>query len=175
MNIALKTNRLILKSVALPDLDDIFALCSDQEVMKYVENDFVKTKEEVIDFIKCQQGYFEKYGLDYFSVFEKDSGEFVGQAGLFHLCLDVNLPDIEIGYRLHKKHWNKGYATELVTALIQYGFNQLLLPKIIAAVDPENKSSRKVLEKCGMSYIGTTEFRGCLLARYEIYRSDGQS
>ena len=168
MNIALETKRLILKPVALSDLDNIFALRSDQEVMKYVENDFVKTKEEVLDFIQCQQGYFEKYGLDFFSVFEKETGAFVGQAGLFHLCFDINLPDIELGYRLHKKYWHKGYATELATALIEYGFNQLSLPKIIAAVDPENDRSRRVMEKVGMSYLGMIEFRGFLLSRYEI-------
>ncbi|MCX7121661.1 MAG: GNAT family N-acetyltransferase [Gammaproteobacteria bacterium] len=173
MTIALETKRLILKPIALSDLDNIYALRSDPEVMKYIADSVavgsVHTRERVKDFIECGQGYFEKYGMDFFSVFEKESGAFVGQAGIFHLHFKINQPDIDLAYRLHKKYWNKGYATELAKALINYGFNTLSLSKILAFVLPENKASRNVLEKAGMSYRGLVNFGDTQLPSYEIY------
>ena len=124
---------------------------SDPEVMKYIGDGSIQTKEEVENFIKCSLtgGYYEKYGLDFFSVYEKETGAFVGQAGLFHVGFNVKQSDIELAYRLHTKYWNRGYATELAKALMEnpYGFNKLSLPKIIAAIRPENERSRRVLVK----------------------------
>ena len=170
MNNFLETKRLILKPIDPSHLDNLFALRSDPEVMKYIgETGSTQTREEVENFIQCGTGYYEKYGLDFFSVFEKETGEFVGQAGLFHVGFDVKQSDIELAYRLHTKYWNRGYATELAKALIEYGFKKLSLPKIIAAVRPENERSRRVMEKAGMSYIGIVDFRGKPWPCYEIY------
>jgi len=171
MSIFLETKRLILKPIASTDLDNLFALRSDPVVMKYIGDGSVQTKEQVENFIQCGSGYFEKYGLDFFSVFEKETGDFVGQAGLFHVGFDVNQPDIELAYRLHTKYWNRGYATECAKALIDYGFNQLSLSKIIAAVRPKNERSRRVMEKAGMSYTGIVDFRGSLWPCYVIYNN----
>src|SRR5579872_5573139 len=159
INIFLETKRLILKPIDPSHLDDLFALRSDPEVMKYIgETGATQTREEVEHFIECGTGYYEQYGLDFFSVYEKETGDFVGQAGLFHVGFNVKQSDIELAYRLHTKYWNKGYATELAKNLIEYGFNKLSLPKIIAAVRPENERSRRVMEKAGMSYIGIVDF-----------------
>lgn len=172
MNNFLETKRLILKPLDPSHLDDLIKLRSDPEVMKYIgEEGKVQTKEQVENFVRCGSGYYEEYGLDFFSVFEKHSGEFVGQAGLFHVGFDTNQSDIELAYRLHTKFWNRGYATELAKALIDYGFKTLSLPKIIAAVHPENERSRKVMEKAGMSYIGIVDFRGKPWPCYEIYNN----
>jgi ribosomal-protein-alanine N-acetyltransferase len=167
----LETKRFILKPIDPSHLEDLFALRSDPEVMKYIGDGSIQTKEEVEDFIQCGAGYHEKYGLDFFSVFEKETGEFVGQAGLFHIGFNIKQPDVELAYRLHTKYWNQGYATELAKALIEYGFNQLSLPKVIAAVRPENERSRRVMEKAGMSYIGIVDFRGKPWPCYEIYNN----
>src|SRR5688572_134453 len=116
----LETKRLILKTIDPSQLDDLFSLRSDPDVMKYIGNGSIQTREEVEHFIKCGAGYFEKYGLDFFSVYAKETGEFVGQAGLFHVGFNVKQPDIELAYRLHSQYWNQGYATELAKALIDY-------------------------------------------------------
>ena len=153
MSIVLETKRLVLKPMALSHLDDLVSLRSDPEVMKYVGNGLTQTKDQVLEFINLGVDYYAQYGLDFFSVFEKKTGAFVGQAGLFHLGFDINQPDIELAYRLHQKYWNKGYATELAQALIRWGFEHLSLPKIVAMMFPENEHSRRVLEKSGMSYL----------------------
>ena len=170
-DIVMETKRLVLKPIALSHFDDLVALRSDPEVMKYVGDGLTQTKEQVLDFINYGVDYFAKYGLDFFSVFKKETGEFVGQAGLFHVGFNINQPDIELAYRLHKKYWNRGYATELAKALIYYGFNKLSLPKIIATVRPENVGSRRVMEKAGMSYMGIVDFRGSPWPCYVIYNN----
>src|SRR5579863_7500440 len=119
MTIFLETKRLILKTPELSDLDNLVALRSDLDVMKYIGTGAAETREQVKEFIARADSYLEKYGIAFCSVFKKKTGDFIGQAGLFHLAFDVNQPDIELAYRLHKKYWSKGYASELAKALIK--------------------------------------------------------
>lgn len=167
MSFSIETKRLILKPIALSELDELYALRSDPDVMRYIGK--LQTREEVRDFIKLGQDYFDKYRLDFFSVFEKQTGEFVGQAGLFHLAFDMKQPDIELAYRIHKKFWGQGYTTEAAKALIKYGFEQLSLPKIIAIHHPDNLASKRVIEKAGLQYTKMIDYRGIELPCYEIY------
>src|ERR1700733_5810827 len=122
MPIFLETDRLILRLPEPSDLNHLIALRSDPDVMKYVGKGVVQTKAEVERFLKIAIDYQEKHGFGFCSVFEKETGAFVGQAGLFHLSFYDEQPEIEIAYRLHKKFWGKGYGTELARALIQWGF-----------------------------------------------------
>ncbi|WP_131783814.1 GNAT family N-acetyltransferase [Legionella gresilensis] len=159
MTIILETKRLVLKTMALKDLDSLFALRSDPLVMKYIGSGNLQTKEQVKELINLDQNYFKEFGLGFFNVFNKSDGDFIGQAGLFHLGFDVNQPEIEIAYRLFPEYWLKGYATELAIALIKWGFREKKLDRIIAMVHPENEQSRRVLEKSGMSYVEMISFR----------------
>ena len=82
----------------------------------------------------------------------------------------ANTPEIEIGYRLLKEHWNKGYATEASFGLLNYGFSNLGLRRIVSSAHVDNIASRRVMEKVGMSYIDNRVHYGCLQAYYEIER-----
>src|SRR5690606_30529073 len=77
----------------------------------------------------------------------KETGEFIGWCGLKYLA-DENQTDL--GYRLLKKHWNKGYATEASRACLDYGFHVLGLKKIIARAMKPNVNSIKIMQKLGM-------------------------
>ncbi len=73
------------------------------------------------------------------------------------------LPDdsaVEIGYRLSRASWGKGYATELALAVVHYGFATLNLPAICGVYQAGNHGSRQVLEKCGLIDAGTTDVHG---------------
>ncbi len=169
MTIIFETKRLILKQPVLADFNELLLLRTNPEVMQYIGTGDIQTEEQVKEFIDNAKSYADEYGLGFYSVFEKESNDFVGQAGLFHLGFNVNQPDIELAYRLHSEYWNKGYATELAKALIEYGFNKFSLPKIVAIVHPENSRSRRVMEKAGMSYHGMIDFKGRTLPCYEIF------
>ncbi len=112
-----------------------------------------------------------KYNFNEVLKFEKETDEFIGQAGLFHLGMDESQSDIEIAYRLHRKYWGKGYASELVRALIAWGFKNLSTKKLIAIVHPGNTRSHRVLKKFG-TYAGKVEFYGAMVSCYEIYKTD---
>lgn len=172
MKIALKTRRLILKLLDLSDLENLVALRSDPDVMKYIGDGSIQTEEKVKDFLlKVLIPYQEKHGTGFFAVFEKISGHFIGQAGLFHMGFYDKQPDIELAYRLHKQYWGKGYATELAKALIHWGFEHLNLDKIVAGAEPENIASQKVLIKAGFDCKGLQKWGNDReMLYYEIYK-----
>lgn len=153
MSIFLETERLVLKTPELSDLDNLVVLRSDPDVMKYTGDD-IQDKEEVKEVLDFFISYYNAHGMGFFSVFEKETGNFVGQAGLFHLLFDETQPEIEIAYRLHKRFWGKGYATELAKAIIRWGFQHLSKDKLIASSYPENISSQNVLKKAGLDFRG---------------------
>jgi RimJ/RimL family protein N-acetyltransferase len=167
MALFLSTERLILTTPKVEDLDEVFELQSDPEVMRHI-GDGARTRALVETFLKMAMEHYAKHSFSFFSVREKETNHFVGQAGLVYLGYDDNQPNIEVGYRLHTTYWGKGYATELTTALIEWGFRTLNIPKLMAVADPNNLASHKVLLKAGMTYSGTTTYWNREVSCFEI-------
>lgn len=161
----LETKRLLLKPTEQSDFDNLLALRSDPDVMKYAEKG-IQTKNDIQHFLDITIPFQKKYGYDLCSIFEKSTGDFVGQAGLFHTTNTDEPSDVEIGFSLHKKYWGKGYATELVRALIQWGFKHLSVKRLVAFTRPENQASHYVLKKSGLISVGISSDGLC---KYEIY------
>ncbi len=150
MSYFLESERLYLKPVAPTDAGDFFAMHSDPEVMRYLggvrENETLEFLEERL---KLMHAYYEKCpGLGLWTAREKATHAFIGWFALKHLD---QYEEIEVGYRLRQASWGKGYATEMAKRLLDYGFNTLKLPEIVAITDIENKRSQRVLEKIGLS------------------------
>jgi RimJ/RimL family protein N-acetyltransferase len=93
---------------------------------------------------------------------EKSSGNFIGWSGLKYMQQTTNgkINFHEVGYRLLQKHWGKGYATESAKAAVNYGFEEMKLNEIYGITNVENINSRKVLEKCGLTFIETFVWEG---------------
>jgi len=146
----IESERLYLKQFTQNDVNDFFLLNSDADVMKFIrppETD-VNVIRENID--KIRKYYKDNPSLDIWASFEKKSDEFIGFFELAHMD---NTEEIEVGYRLHKKYWGKGYATEMTKVLIDYGFNELNLEEIVGITHPDNFASQKVLQKAGLEFI----------------------
>ncbi len=152
MKIFLETNRLILRQLTMEDADNLFQLDSDSEVMRFI-NGGKPTRYETIQHQLLPQwlAYYEKYqGYGFWAAIEKSSDEFIGW---FHFRPASDNPDeIELGYRLRKKLWGQGYATEASRALISKGFNELGTQRVVALALPTNKASIRVMEKLGMQF-----------------------
>jgi RimJ/RimL family protein N-acetyltransferase len=88
------------------------------------------------------------------AVIEKASGRLVGFSGLKYVA---ELRDVDIGYRFLPDCWGKGYATESARPLMEQGWKQLGLKRIVGTVHPGNPASGRVLEKLGLSYERTLE------------------
>lgn len=164
MTIFIETERLIIKAPSLSDLDDWCAVYAESDMKHY-------SKEVVMEWLNHHILEYKKYGFSICSVFLKDNDEFIGRAGLFcYVDIDSQKPDIEMGYIIHKKHWNKGYATEIAKALIDWGFTNLNITKLIALARIDNKKSQHILEKIGMHYVKQIHSEGEDFLFYEIYK-----
>ncbi|QNL47872.1 GNAT family N-acetyltransferase [Olivibacter sp. SDN3] len=174
MKIFLETNRLILREIVLQDIDGMFELDADPDVHKYLGNNPVKNKGEAeknIDFIRQQ--YIEN-NIGRWAVIEKDSNNFIGWAGLKFVKEEINrhINYYDLGYRLIKKYWGKGYATEAAKASLAYGFDQLNLPEIIAIADCDNIGSNKILTKIGLKRIEEFSLKGVKHNWYRLSQKD---
>ena len=147
---ALETPRLILRPFELADIESSWVMNKDAEVSRYTGDGGVVSRDEMERRIREDvMGDYEKYGFGRLAVEVKGGERFIGFAGLKYL---EDLQEVDLGYRLMKKYWGRGYATEAARACLDYGFDQLNLSEIIAMVLPANIASIRVLEKLGFTY-----------------------
>lgn len=148
MKIILYTKRLYLRECNSMDALLAYNLNLDPEVIKYTGDPSFVSVSEAREFLGNYDA-FEKYGMGRWYAFLKDSDEFIGWCGLKY---SPNIDEVDIGYRLLRKYWNKGYATEAARACLDYGFQELGIDEIVAKADKRNQASIKVMEKIGMEY-----------------------
>ncbi|MFC4120779.1 GNAT family N-acetyltransferase [Nonomuraea zeae] len=149
MHIFLETDRLILRRFTESDADHLFALHNDPEVMRYLNGGRPTPREVIVE------ETLPRYIVSgYFAAVEKQSGAFLGW---FILRAPENGPEDEpeLGYRLHKAAWNKGYATEGSRALIGKAFGELGARRVFAQTMAVNRGSRRVMEKAGLRFART--------------------
>jgi ribosomal-protein-alanine N-acetyltransferase len=153
----------------LDDLDALVKLRSDDEVVKYLGGDRVKTREYNEQRLHFYLDSYKKIGVGMCAIIWKETGEMIGTSGLQPLG---ETGEIEVGYALIKKYWRHGIGFEVAQAWLDYGFNQMNLPKIVAIAHPDNTGSRRIMEKCGMKYEKTEAHYGILCVFYAITREE---
>ena len=141
----------MLRYFHILDEEAMFRVFGDAEVMKY--GDGVQTREWVRAWLRtCLERYYQTWGFGPYAVVERLTQKVIGYCGLFHFP-DVNgKPEVEIGYRLARSAWGKGYATEAAGAVGDYAFSILSMKRLIAIIDPSNTASIHVAQKIGMDY-----------------------
>ncbi len=164
----LETNRLFLRPMNETDVDAVYAMRSSADVMRFIRPQQIE-RREAKSWVKLISSRWEKERIGFCAVVEKASNEFIGWCGLWRLT-ETN--EIEVGYALRKEFWGKGYAVESSEAFLRYGFETLDLDEIVAVADPENRNSRRVMEKLGMIFDGIGEYYGRDLAHYTIEKDD---
>jgi RimJ/RimL family protein N-acetyltransferase len=150
----LETERLILRRFTTADVDNLVGLDADPEVMHFVTGGIPTTRDEIEqEYLPDFLAYYEQYeGYGFWAVIEKRSGAFLGW---FHLRpREDDAPDeAELGYRLHKSAWGKGYATEGSRALIRKAFTDLGAQRVTAETMVVHTASRRVMEKAGLTLV----------------------
>jgi RimJ/RimL family protein N-acetyltransferase len=140
------------------DVDNLFNLNSDPEVMRYLGRSASREvlRDEIIPFHLGVYQRFDRLGT--WAAESVSTGEFLGW---FHFrAEDGDITNIDLGYRLRREAWNKGYGTEGSAALINMGFTGLGVQRVFAHVMVANAASRRVLEKCGLTLVRTVPHRG---------------
>lgn len=149
--IIIETERLIIRHFHLLDAEALEGIFCDPEVMRYGQG--VHDKEWIQNWLgRCLKRYYTDWGFGLWAVIEKGPVEVIGYCGLSYFPNICGVPEIEIGYRLIRKKWCKGYATEAASAVCQYAFEKLSIKRLIALVDPGNINSLRVVEKLKMKY-----------------------
>jgi RimJ/RimL family protein N-acetyltransferase len=161
IHIILETPRLALRQLTEDDVDNLFDLNSDPEVMRYITGGRPTPREEIRDqiipFYLAVYDRLDRLGL--WAAESAATGEFLGW---FHFRAgpDTDITNVELGYRLRRSAWNQGYATEGSRALISMGFTDLSVERVWAHTMTVNAGSRHVLEKCGLSVVRTIPYEG---------------
>jgi RimJ/RimL family protein N-acetyltransferase len=172
---ALQTARLVLRQWRESDLAPFARMNADPEVMRHFPS--VLTREQSDALVRRIATHFEKHGFGPWAVEVRDSGAFAGFTGLSIPAFDAPFtPCVEIGWRLAREHWGQGYATEAARASLAYGFDALGLEEIVSFAVRENRASRRVMEKLGMTHDASEDFdhpelpEGHALRRHVLYR-----
>jgi len=158
VHIVLKTPRLVIRQFTEDDIDNLFNLNSDPEVMRYLGRPAPREvlRDEIIPFHLGVYQRFDRLGT--WAAESASNGEFLGW---FHLrAEDGDITNVHLGYRLRRSAWNKGYATEGSAALINMCFTDLVVQRVFARTMMANAASRRVLEKCGLTLVHTVPYRG---------------
>jgi RimJ/RimL family protein N-acetyltransferase len=151
MRIFLETERLVLRGFTEDDVDNLYELNGDRDVMWYLTGGEPTPHEEVRDrIVPFFLSFYERDdGLGFWAAEAKGTSGFLGW---FHLR-PTDDGSVDLGYRLRKAAWKKGYATEGSQALIRKCFADLGVDRVVAHTMTVNHASRRVMEKCGLVFV----------------------
>ncbi|MHC5538838.1 GNAT family N-acetyltransferase [Singulisphaera rosea] len=171
----LRTARLRLRPWCDEDLEPFAALNADPEVMECLPK---RMSREESDALAARiRDRFREQGYGLWAVEVSGEVSFIGFVGLHHIRFEASFtPAVEVGWRLARGHWGKGYATEAARASLRFGFDQLGLKEIVSFTVPHNVRSRAVMERIGMTRRAEEDFdhptlpEGHPLRRHVLYR-----
>jgi RimJ/RimL family protein N-acetyltransferase len=171
----LRTDRLLLRSWRSADRKAFARMNADPEVMEFFVAPLTATESHA--FVDRIEAGFAEHGFGVWAVEEISTGEFIGFAGLLHQTFEASFtPAFEIGYRLARPAWGRGYATEAAREAVRFGFERAGLLEIVSMTAVGNVRSRAVMDKLGMTYDPRDDFDhprvpdGHSLKRHVLYR-----
>ena len=168
MSFPIETERLLIRPFELADAEEIQAIWRDPETMHWIPSGPVATVEAARQKIERFMTHQAEHGFSLWAVREKDTGRIVGDCGLF--LVEGKGPEVELAYRFGRDFWGRRYATEAAGACLLYGFERLGLERIIAITSPDHIASRRVMEKNGLTYVGTETYYGREMVKYAVDR-----
>lgn len=161
------TDRLRLEPFSQAHADALNILDSDPAVMRFIGDGSTKTLDQTKEAIGRVQERWERLGYSWWTVFEKATADAVGAASLQHIANEDDAP-LEIGWRLRPDKQGMGYATEAGRAILQFAFRNVGAEQILAVAHPDNLSSRRVMERLGMTCEGIQTHYGKPCITYRI-------
>ncbi|QDS34071.1 GNAT family N-acetyltransferase [Brevibacillus brevis] len=176
MEIIIENLFIRLRSASMQDANELFAVSTDEDVMKYYGIEPYKNIKEAEDEIKWFLSLTEEGQGVRWVIADLTTNQYVGDIGLFHYHSRHNR--VEIGFKLKKEYWNKGIMTACINKALDYGFLNQNYNRIEALVDTRNLGCKRTLQKCGFLFEGVLrdyefEREGYVdLEMYSILRND---
>ena len=173
MPLPLETERLVIRPYRDDDASPLHEVFGSPEVMKWTPSAPSKDVAETAQRLARTMAFTARQptGMGLWALELKHTAEFLGQVGLFPV--EGKGPEVEVAYELAPRVWGHGYATEAARALVDYGFGELSLRRIVALILPDNARSRNVASKCGLILEGPGRFYGLDLVVYARERPVG--
>jgi len=169
------TERMVVREWRAADLAEFARMNADPQVMRYFPETL--SREQSDAFAQRIAAHFAEHGFGLWVVEIVDVAAFAGFVGLTRPRFETRFtPCVEIGWRLVRRYWGCGYATEAAQAVVRHGFTSLGLNEIVSFTVPENHASRRVMEKLGMHRDPAEDFdhpglpAGHPLQRHVLYR-----
>ena len=148
----LETEDLILRKPAMKDAEDIFRYASDPEVARYVLWEPHRSLSETRSFVRYLRSRIRAGCPSSWVVVLKETGTVIGTIGFIWYSSENR--SAELGYSFSREHWNRGYATQALKAVIASVFRSLPVNRLEAQHDVRNPASGRVMEKCGLRQEG---------------------
>jgi ribosomal-protein-alanine N-acetyltransferase len=172
MRIFAETQRLMLRELLPEDAQGLFELDSDPEVHRYLGNNPVTTIEQSKAVVEHVRQQYKDYGIGRWAIIDKTTNAFMGWGGLkYEFNHRKNERYYDLGYRILRKYWGNGIATESALESLKYGFNVLDVPEIFAAAHHDNAASNAILKKIGMQFVDTFIDDGAIHNWYALDKS----
>jgi RimJ/RimL family protein N-acetyltransferase len=153
----LRTDRLLLRRWRTADLDPYATLNADPEVREHFPS--IMTRRECESEIATFDERFDEHGYGLWAVEVPGVAPCIGFIGLNLATFDARFtPAVEVGWRLARDHWGKGYASEGARTALQFGFDTIGLDEIVSFTSPSNVRSWSVMERIGMTRDPADDF-----------------
>jgi ribosomal-protein-alanine N-acetyltransferase len=162
----LATPRLVLRPLNAADVAAVHALWTDPDVRRYLWADEVVTRDRVREVIAASTRHFAAKRDGLWRIDDAATGAFVGFAG----CREWPAGGPELTYGLAPAWWGRGLATEAAHGVLAHVFETLGHPVVMAATDPPNVASVRVLERLGMTFDWRGEMHGLDTLVYRLSR-----
>jgi len=161
----LTTTQLVLRAFTREDVEPLFRLMREPDVLRYFPPTTPLTRERVEKMVDRALRHWDERGYGLWAVEARSGGALMGRCGLQFI---PETDEVEIDFLLGKPFWGRGFATEAAAAGLGYARSTLETPRVVGIVHPENLASRRVLEKIGMRFAEEARYFGMGVHRYVV-------
>jgi RimJ/RimL family protein N-acetyltransferase len=157
----LETARLRLRPHRIEDFEDLHGLTVAPAVRRFFTGE--PSREESYKRLLTTIANWHLFGYGTFAVIERESGDYIGNCGLFRLERDLEPPfdgEPEAGWIISEMHWGRGYASEAMTAALDWFDGATGIRKTVAMITPGNEASERVAERLGYKPVGLSRYKG---------------
>ena len=148
----LETERLVMRELSEADAPTLFEYYSDPEFTQYIIFDSHKSIADTREMIAFMKNLYQQKDSIRWGIQLKATGQLIGNAGLHYWKRDIRCADV--GYHIGQPYQGRGFATEVLAAMVDFGFDRMNLNRIQGYINPGNDASGHVMEKLGFKKEG---------------------
>ncbi|PSB10955.1 GNAT family N-acetyltransferase [Pleurocapsa sp. CCALA 161] len=162
----LETSRLTLRYITSRDAEALMTILGDAEVMRFSIIG-IHSSKQIKQFIEQRLISYLEYGFGLYALVHKQNQELIGYCGFFIQSIEQQ-KEVEVGYRLAKKYWGQGLATEAAKAVVEYGQQRFNFRRFVCLIEIKNNRSIRVAQKLGMKLEKKIIYHGLNVAMYSL-------